>query len=92
MGVFVAGENQHADILELFGKPAQEIDAVQPGQFGVEYDQIGLHLQAERQGALAIARLTDELVVGVQAEDFRQHLADGGLIFNDDEALHFHGR
>ena len=34
------------------------------------------------------AAFTNQLVIGIEAEDFHQHFADRSLVFNDDEAFH----
>jgi hypothetical protein len=80
-GVFVAGEDQDADVFKLFGKTAEEIYAVEAGEFGVEHQEVGLHIKTEGEGALTVTAFADQFIVGVEPEDFHKHFADGGLIF-----------
>jgi len=58
---------------------------------GVEDQEIGLYVQAKGDSPLTVSALARELVVGIQPQNLHQHLADCGLIFDDDETLHGHG-
>ena len=84
----MAGKNQHAHVRQLFAHAAKQIDAVQPGEFCVEDKKVGLDLETKGLGALAIAALAHELVIDVQAKNFSEHLANGGLVFNDYKPFH----
>ena len=50
-GILVAGEDEHPHVRELLADAAEDIDAVQAGQLGVEDEQVGLDLEAEGDGA-----------------------------------------
>ncbi len=76
----------------MFGQPLaqppEDVHSVQARQFRIQHHNVGLDVHAKLHGRLPFARLADQLVVIVQPEDFDQHLADGGLVFDYDEAFH----
>ena len=72
----------------FFCDTAKEIDAVEAGQLGVEHEQVRFGVENDRERLLAIAAFSYELVVGIRSQDLDQHLADGGLIFDDEESIH----
>ena len=84
----MARKDQHAHLREFFRDAAENINAVQAGELGVQDADIRGFLQTEGHSALAIAGFADELVVGIESKDFHQHFADGGLVFDDNKALH----
>ena len=51
-GIFVTRKHQHADVRQSLDEAAEQIDAVEAGQFGVEHEEVGFYLQAQVQGAL----------------------------------------
>ena len=68
---------------QALGQPAQQLHPVQPGQLGVEHEEVGLELEAHLQARVAVAALADQLVVLVGGENLDQHLADRGLVLNN---------
>ena len=86
-GALVGGKDEHAGVLELFADAAEDVHAAQARQAGVEHEQVGLQVEAELAGLLAVAALADNLVGRINAEDFREHLTDGGLVLDNDDAF-----
>ena len=63
----------------------RRIHAAQPGQPGIEHDKVRFQIEAKLASLQAFTAFADDLVGRVNAQNFSQHLANGGVVldYND---------
>ncbi len=82
------GKDQHAGVLEVARKALEHVHAVEAGQHHVEDDEIGLELKAGGAGGLPVATFGDDFKLVVHAQHRGEELADGYLVFNENNTFH----
>ena len=87
----MAGEDEHARVLELAGEAAEHFGAIETREHHVEDDEIGLFAEGEFDAFLAVTRGANDGVAAKALEDFGKHIAYGGLVFDDDNSFHANG-
>ena len=82
------GKNEDPQVRQLLHKPPQDFDAVETRQFRIQDRNVGLYVKAKLDRLVSLAGFAHKLVVVVEPKNLNEHLADGGLVFYDDEAFH----
>ena len=84
--VLVHGEEQHEELRVPLLQAQRRLDAVLRGHRDIEQDDVGLQALGQAQRLRAVARLADDLEVGVGQEQGPEAGADHRVVVSDQDA------